>query len=340
MKRISILLILLTFEWMNIAAQVPVSEIEGFLEVYHSEDSSSLYIGKSAGHKAQPNTATFGMRNTFVGSQAGNGNTTGLINSFFGDSAGFNNTSGKINSFYGVTSGLSNTSGRENSFFGTSSGANNTTGDYNSFFGRKAGDGNTTGDANTIIGTFSGQKITTQSNMIIIGANAGPASTPDKDSLLYIDVEQTNDPLIYGDFYNDTIRVNGSLDVTNGITGTFNGISDINRKEYLLDIDTKSLLHKVMNLPILEWQYKSSTDRHIGPMAQDFFAAFGLGQGETTIATVDADGVALAAIQALAKENEALKIKNKEMENRNIEIEKRLVRLERLFLKNIRESDQ
>ena len=42
-------------------------------------------------------------------------------------------------------------------------------------------------------------------------------------------------------------------------------------------------------------------------MAQDFYAAFGLGLGETTIATVDADGVALAAIKALALENEKLR---------------------------------
>ena len=37
----------------------------------------------------------------------------------------------------------------------------------------------------------------------------------------------------------------------------------------------------------------------MGPMAQDFYAAFGLGADDRHIVTVDADGVALAAIQGL-----------------------------------------
>ena len=54
-------------------------------------------------------------------------------------------------------------------------------------------------------------------------------------------------------------------------------------------------------LPIKSWSYKGEEIPHIGPMAQDFYAAFGYGNGETTIATVDADGIALAAIKALSK---------------------------------------
>jgi len=45
----------------------------------------------------------------------------------------------------------------------------------------------------------------------------------------------------------------------------------------------------------------------MGPTAQDFYTAFGLGDGDTSIGTVDADGVALAAIQGLCAENQALK---------------------------------
>ena len=56
-------------------------------------------------------------------------------------------------------------------------------------------------------------------------------------------------------------------------------------------------------MPIRTWSYRSedSTVRHIGPTAQDFRAAFALGDGDKAIATVDADGVSLAAIQALVK---------------------------------------
>ena len=54
-------------------------------------------------------------------------------------------------------------------------------------------------------------------------------------------------------------------------------------------------------LPLTAWTYKADPEqrRYIGPMAQDFHAAYGLGN-DTTISTLDADGVALAAIQALA----------------------------------------
>ena len=53
--------------------------------------------------------------------------------------------------------------------------------------------------------------------------------------------------------------------------------------------------------PLSDWNYttQDSTIRHIGPVAQDFYAAFGTGDSERYITTVDADGVALAAIQGL-----------------------------------------
>ena len=54
-------------------------------------------------------------------------------------------------------------------------------------------------------------------------------------------------------------------------------------------------------MPLNTWQYKAqeSKYRHMGPMAQDFYAAFRLGESDTGIDTVDADGVAFAAIQGL-----------------------------------------
>ncbi len=51
-------------------------------------------------------------------------------------------------------------------------------------------------------------------------------------------------------------------------------------------------------MPIYEWQHKEQDRRHIGPMAQDFHRAFRLGADDKTIASIDADGVALAAIKA------------------------------------------
>lgn len=85
--------------------------------------------------------------------------------------------------------------------------------------------------------------------------------------------------------------------------------SDRNLKAGFEPVDTSALLARVAALPISRWHYTNApTAQHIGPMAQDFQAAFGLGSDDKSIATVDADGVALAAIQelhALAKSQAA-----------------------------------
>ena len=54
-------------------------------------------------------------------------------------------------------------------------------------------------------------------------------------------------------------------------------------------------------IPMQTWNYKTQdpTIRHAGPMAQDFYDAFGLGESDTQISTIDSDGVALSAIQGL-----------------------------------------
>src|SRR5208283_61934 len=72
-------------------------------------------------------------------------------------------------------------------------------------------------------------------------------------------------------------------------------------------INPGDVLEKVSALPITEWKYKLEADgiRHVGPMAQDFHAAFGLnGADDKHIATVDESGVVLAAIQGLNQEVE------------------------------------
>ncbi|MBL9139731.1 MAG: tail fiber domain-containing protein [Verrucomicrobiales bacterium] len=84
------------------------------------------------------------------------------------------------------------------------------------------------------------------------------------------------------------------------VNGTFVSASDRNLKENFGPVNPREVLDKVAAMPISEWNYKQDPgSRHIGPMAQDFRAAFALGEDEKNIATVDADGVALAAIQGL-----------------------------------------
>ena len=433
-------------------AQSPITQIEGFLEVYHPLDTTSVYIGQNAG---QFINSLFNNFNTFVGSDAGRFNTTGSFNAFFGQNAGrsnttgnsnaffgtaagrdnttgfnnaffgrfsgFNNVSGNNNAFFGTDTGVSNTDGNSNAFFGITAGVMNTTGDNNAFFGFEAGKNananrnaffgfqsgfNSTGGGNSFFGSGAGNQNTTGAgnaffgdsaglnntsgssntylgnsaglnsqgdgnisigvlsgnsfngnNNVAIGTLAGPPSGQGNVSnRLYINNQQSTNPLIYGEFDNDLITINhkaatsgsghltglrinniggghywtmytftgdGTLGFyktgdgnekfifkTNGdffADGSINGSSDVHRKEAITSINYNEVLNKITQIPITEWQYKGSEERHIGPMAQDFYAAFGLGLGETTIATVDADGVALAAIKALALENEKLR---------------------------------
>ncbi len=104
-----------------------------------------------------------------------------------------------------------------------------------------------------------------------------------------------------------------TLDVAGEVTCTaVNLTSDRNAKEQFKPVSAREVLAKVAALPITEWQYKTQGDaRHIGPMAQDFHAAFGTGRDDKHITSVDADGVALAAIQGL---NEKLDEKTREVD--------------------------
>ena len=108
---------------------------------------------------------------------------------------------------------------------------------------------------------------------------------------------------------------------------TWQNGSDRNAKEEFAAISPCEVLAKVSALPITEWQYKvdAKGDKHLGPMAQDFHAAFGLnGSDDKHIATVDESGVALAAIQGLNR-----KLEEKESEIQ--ELKQRLNKLEQLL---------
>jgi hypothetical protein len=92
-------------------------------------------------------------------------------------------------------------------------------------------------------------------------------------------------------------------------------ISDHAAKENFESIDTHEILRQVGELPLAAWNYRSDPNqrRCIGPVAQDFHAAFGLGD-TVTINSIDMDGVALAAIQALYEENQELKARLERLE--------------------------
>ncbi|MBD2354971.1 tail fiber domain-containing protein [Tolypothrix sp. FACHB-123] len=84
-------------------------------------------------------------------------------------------------------------------------------------------------------------------------------------------------------------------------------LSDRYVKEAVAEVDVQAILQGIANLPITSWKYKhqDETIRHIGPMAQDFAATFNCGESDRFINAVDANGVALAAIQALYQKLQA-----------------------------------
>jgi hypothetical protein len=87
------------------------------------------------------------------------------------------------------------------------------------------------------------------------------------------------------------------------VNGSFSNTSSRTEKTAVEPVDPSSVLETVESLDVTTWEYKNTDDsRHMGPMAEDFHESFGLGRSEKRIGTVDADGVALAAIQGLAAE--------------------------------------
>lgn len=113
--------------------------------------------------------------------------------------------------------------------------------------------------------------------------------------------------------------------------------SDVNLKENFASVDPQTILDQLAGMQITRWNVKDqdASIQHIGPAAQDFFAAFGLGDDERLISTTDAQGVALAAIQGLYQINreqqakiQAQKSEIEALQRHQSDLEARLERLE------------
>jgi hypothetical protein len=91
--------------------------------------------------------------------------------------------------------------------------------------------------------------------------------------------------------------------------------SDRNTKTNITSLDARDVLKRVANIPIARWSYKGTESiANIGPMAQDFWREFKLGDSDKSIASMNMSGVALAAIQGLnQKLSEQVKAKDREI---------------------------
>jgi hypothetical protein len=126
------------------------------------------------------------------------------------------------------------------------------------------------------------------------------------------------------------MRINsaGNLTVKGSVTATsFIIASDRAVKSNFAKVNPRMVLNKLAAMPVQTWSYKAedATVRHMGPMAQDFRAAFNLGTDDKTISTVDTSGVTMAAIQGLyqmtVEQNRELTRKVAALENRLVQLQ-------------------
>jgi hypothetical protein len=110
------------------------------------------------------------------------------------------------------------------------------------------------------------------------------------------------------------------------IGGAWTNASDENLKENFAQVDGEKLLEKIEELPITQWNYKNEDESivHIGPTAQDFKAAFGVGADNKSISTIDPSGIALAAIKELHKQNQDLTRQYNEMKKELLELKRKV----------------
>jgi hypothetical protein len=121
----------------------------------------------------------------------------------------------------------------------------------------------------------------------------------------------------------------------NGVLAVEAPPSDVRRKENFLPVDGEAVLGKIGGFRLTTWNYKGEdarSYRHYGPMAQDFYAAFGQDSmgtvgTDTTIATLDLNGLNFTAIKALVDRTEALRQKDAQLEQKTRELEALMTQL-------------
>lgn len=317
----------------------------GMLFLHNSGGLTNTFLGLSAGNLTMTgfqNTATgfsalfsnsTGGLNTASGAFALQSNTTGSTNTASGAGALGTNTTGSGNTATGASALLDNTAGNNNTAtgagalvancssttpcsgfqgsFNTASGSgalqNNTMGNDNTASGSAALQVNTTGIGNTALGAFADVSSGNLTNATAIGFQA-----------------------IVND--NNKIRLgNTAVTVIEGQV-PFTFTSDKNQKENFQVVDGADVLRRLAGLRVTSWNYIGHNPqqfRHYGPVAQEFFAAFGhdavgtIGT-PTTINSGDEDGILLIAVQALLKQQADLQKQNADLTARIDALERQL----------------
>ena len=200
------------------------------------DGGDNVFVGFESGYNN-----TTGIRNTFIGNKVGRANVSGSDNIFIGELSGYSNVDGSENIFIGKRTGQFVESAVQNTFIGSYSGQQVTEGTENTFLGHMTGLGVKKGSQNTYIGALAVNKDSSGVNNVAVGFNAGGWSYGNNNiyigvaagmnyegdssifigynagfnatgsQKLYIENESSSSPLIYGEFDNDKVAVNGSI---------------------------------------------------------------------------------------------------------------------------------
>ncbi len=287
---------------------------------------------------------TVGHGNTANGHNALLNNTTGRYNAAFGKDALYSSTVGDSNTACGFQALFYNTDGTCNSAFGFQALLFNTA-DYNTADGYLALLNNTTGFQNTASGWAALRNNVAGTGNTAYGANALAANVNGGGNTgigIYADVST-------GGLFNATAIGSGAVvDASNKIRlgnsavtviqgqVAYTFTSDRNQKENFLPVDGEAVLQKIRSLSLSSWNYKNNDPkqfRHYGPVAQDFFAAFGHDSVGTcgdsvSINSGDMAGITLIAVQTLETDREQLRARVETIQAENTELKARLEKLE------------
>lgn len=286
---------------------------------------------------------TTGHDNTASGAGALSANTSGNGNTASGSNALLSNTSGFVNTAIGLNALSANTSGGNNTASGSNALALNTTGGNNTASGNGALIFNTTGEANTASGSRALSENTSGSGNTAFGINAldnnttGLNNTGVGDSADVFFNNLTNATAIgFGAIVNASNKIrlgNGDVTVIEGQVA-FTFPSDFTKKENFRPVNGEEVLSKIGRFNLPSWNYIGHDPqefRHYGPMAQEFFAAFGHDEvgtsgTPTTINSGDMAGILMIAVQALEKRSKELQAENELLRTRLEALEKSLAK--------------
>jgi len=321
-------------------ASASYSSVGGGYGNYASGQWATVSGGVQNGASAQFTAIGGGLSNiaTVDGATVGGGSTNTASGQAATVSGGWYNTAS--NKYATVAGGQSNTASDQDAVVG--GGYNNWAGEPYATVG--GGLSNTAngwyatvpgGNANTANGTYSfaaGRQAKANHQGAFVWADSTAADFASErdnqfrvraDGGARLDVNNSEWVEIRDDGTNLINTSAGAPGARLTIGGVWTDASSRDGKENFTPVDGQEVLASLADVPITTWNSKSqdASVRHMGPTAQDFSAAFGLGEDDLHIAALDSSGVALAAIQALytLSQEQAARIGTLEEENAGLQ---------------------